>query len=224
MAAYSSMRPPSVEEALTPLLRLSDGQMQVLISATTGPRSFSLPKDEIDSLRGELGTTADSVSFMLAAFSFLYAHVRELTEDGIPFEEAVRETIEGFDPNLVPEDARPALQIRLVEILRRRDVHERSRKIERLRAGFVPNAVGFSTLVDLRPSFDDESDEMTITGYIASTLFRINTDALSPLSRRMVFQVSEEGLRDMRKAIDRAEKKIKALRTQTSFSSMLIDE
>lgn len=222
MALSSIRRPASVGEALRPVALASERDIAALIGAISGPRSFELTNQELDALRPQISIPRTELTYALAYLAVLYSHVHELVESGTPYPDAVAATVHDLDD--LSEEEKNALQPRLTGLLAARPTHELSQKISRLRAGFIPNAVGFSTLVDLRPNFEGEGDNMRVTGYLLTTQFRVMTDAASALQRRLVFQVTEEGLTEMRNAIDRAECKLRALRNQTSFSSMLVEE
>jgi len=86
-------------------------------------------------------------------------------------------------------------------------------KLQRLQDGFVPNATSFRTLVDLRPDFG-EGDELSYQGLLKIIQFRVMTDSKNPEYKELVFQLSEESLSDLSKAVDRAQKKLEVLKKE----------
>ena len=55
MAAYSSIIPPnSLGELVRPIVEMSDAEFVALNTAVSGPRSFSLKKEDVERLRNQL--------------------------------------------------------------------------------------------------------------------------------------------------------------------------
>jgi hypothetical protein len=79
-----------------------------------------------------------------------------------------------------------------------------------LQSGFIPNAIGFSSFVDLRPDFGDGEEISGINGYLPIIQLRITTDSANPQEKQVVLQVNEEALKELHKALKRAESKIAA--------------
>jgi hypothetical protein len=220
MAAYSAIVPPaSLGEALRPLEELSEVEFSALTTAVAGPRSFSLSKDDLGTLRNQLGTHAANLTFLLAALAFLYSHVERLVESGMPYAEAIRATTDELASDAQWGPKKGEVQNRLALILKNKDVHQRFRKIQRLQAGFIPNAIGFSTFVDLRPDFGD-GEELNLKGYLPIVQFRVTTDSNSPETRRLVFQMSEDALAE--KTVERAEKKLALLKEQPAIALQFV--
>jgi hypothetical protein len=113
------------------------------------------------------------------------------------------------------------MKTRLTELLARKKNHERHKKIQRLQVGFIPNAIGFSTFLDLRPDFNEGKPE-TIQGFLPVMQLRISTDADNPAMRRLVMQLDEEGLAEMKKAIDRLIEKLDLLKKDGALPINLI--
>ena len=77
------------------------------------------------------------------------------------------------------------------------------------------------SFVDLRPDFGD-GDELSLKGYIPVIQFRINTDSTSTEAKRLVYQMNEESLTELKKAVERAEAKLAALKQQSALALQLI--
>jgi hypothetical protein len=190
MSAYSAVLPPSsLGEALRPLRDISDAEFSSLMAAVSGLRSFSLSKEQIASLRNELPGHPPNLPFLLGALSYLYSHINQLVESGMPYQEAITATTDELDEAAEWGAKKKQVRERLAALLENKDAHQRFRKIQRLQSGFIPNAVGFSTFVDLRPDFG-EGEDVTVKGYLPVIQFRVSTDASSPEGRRLVFQMS----------------------------------
>jgi hypothetical protein len=222
MAAHSPIIPPaSLGEALRPLGDLSDAEFSTLMAAVSGPRSFSLSKEELESLRNRVPILVANLTFLLGALSFLYSHIARVVESGMPFDEAVRGTVDELDKEAEWGPRKDDVKSKLTAILQPAEAHQRFRKIQRLQTGSLPNAVNFATFVDLRPDFGD-GEELSLKGYVPVIQFRINTDATSSEAKRLVFQMSEDTLTELKKAVQRAEDKLAILRQQSALALQLI--
>jgi len=222
MAAYSAIIPPaSLGEALRPLRDLSSTEFSALVVAISGPRSFSLSKDELETLRNQLPAQGPNLTFILGALSFLYSHIARIVEAGIPYGDAISASVDALDKDADWGEKKDEVRDRLASILQNKESHQRFRKIQKLQSGFVPNAVGFSTFVDLRPDFG-EGEEVALKGYIPVIQFRVMTDASNPDGKRLVFQMSEDALTELKKVVDRAEAKLAALREEPTIALQLI--
>lgn len=214
--------PASIGEALVPILRLPSEQFNQFLVAVTGPKSFDLPKEDIADLVKKLPTLRATLPFALGALTFLYTNlVRAESEEPAPLDPSVvQEILEDISEKI--GDAKAEAAERLSALLSKRDAHEHYRKLRRLQSGFLPNATGFSSFVDLRPDYAEEGDDLSISGYVPMIQFRISTDAPGD-ARRMVFQMTETALAQLKEAIERAESKLKAVRTQPNTMLKLID-
>jgi hypothetical protein len=220
MAAYSAILPPaSIGEALRPIRDLSENEFSNLVAALSGPRSFSLSKDDIEKLRNELPGHGANITFFVAALSFLYSHISRLVELGMPFDEAISSLTNELNPDAEWGEKIDEVKRRFGQIFSSQN-HQRFRKLDRLQSGFLPNAVGFSTFVDLRPDFGDGQD-LSLRGYLPVIQFRVSTDSDNSEEKRILFQVSETTLTELKKAIDRAEQKLLILRKQQNLAAML---
>jgi hypothetical protein len=222
MAVYSPVIPPSsLGDALRPLGDLSAAEFDAVATAVSGPRSFFLRREDFEKLRNQISTHALNVAVFLSALNFLYSHVTRLLESSVPYNDIIEAMTDELDKEAQWGTKKDEVKTRLATVLKKREVHQRFRKIQRLQSGFIPNAVRFSSFVDLRPDFGDE-DQMKIMGYLPVIQFRVSTDASNPEAKRIVFQMSEETIADLRKAIDRAEKKLQALKEQPAVALQLI--
>lgn len=223
MAAYSSILPPnSLGELLRSAIDMSVPEFEVLNSAVTGSRSFSLRKDEIERLRKQLPpAAANNLTFLLTALSFLYSHVARQLEAGMTYTDAISATVDELDKQ-ANWGAKRKDAIERFSILFRPQTHQRLRKIQRLQSGFLPNALGFASFVDLRPDFGDKPDALQLQGYVPLVQFRITTDSTIAEDKTLVFQLNEESLSDLRKAVERAEEKLSTLKDKSPIAGQIL--
>src|SRR5438105_2304506 len=98
MAPYSAILPPkSLGDALRPLLQLSDADFGAVVQAVSGARSFSITKEELESLRGKIPLHAANITFLVASLNFIYSHLSRLVDAGMPYAEAIGATVDELD-------------------------------------------------------------------------------------------------------------------------------
>jgi len=223
MVAYSSILPPnSLGELIRPIADISASEFETLNSAVTGSRSFSLKKDEIERLRNQLPqAAAKNLTFLLTALSFIFSHISRLTEAGMPYGEAINDTVDELNGD-ANWGEKKAQVIERFTILFRPEIHQRLRKIQRLQTGFLPNALGFGSFVDVRPDFGDTPEVTRVQGYLPIVQFRITTDSSVPDEKTFVFQLDESMLSDLKKTIERAESKILVLKEKSTIGTQIL--
>lgn len=199
--------PSSIEEALEPIGVLPEEEFDALASAIRGQNSFSLTSDEIDVATQRIPSLAGILPYTLQALNHLYGPIAQIEKAGGDVPGAVRDITD----RLLSEEAQgnqPLLN-RLTVLLTPLDSHKQYRKIQRLKRGFIPHARGFSTLVDIRPDFSE--NEENIVGYVQVIQMRITTDDED--SKPIVFQLDNLSIPELRKAIDRLERKLLAVQS-----------
>lgn len=89
---------------------------------------------------------------------------------------------------------------------------EKSRKLQRLREGQLPNAVGFMTFVDLRPNFSRQAGDVgAVTEYVRQIQFVVATDSANPALETITLQLDNQGLESLREAVKTLDAKIAVL-------------
>jgi hypothetical protein len=88
---------------------------------------------------------------------------------------------------------------------------DNAQNLARLEIGFLPNAVGFASFVDLRPHFS--RDKERIEGFVPICQLRIETLAQDGQEDSLVFQISESGLLALENAIQQLRKKLNIVGT-----------
>jgi len=137
----------------------------------------------------------------------------------MPYANIIDETVEELDRQAKWKEKKDEVKDRFAQLFDPQ-IHQVARKLQRLQAGFVPSAIGFSTFVDLRPVFDD-GPELDIGGYLPIIQFRITTDSNIPSEKQLVFQLSESALVEFRKALDRMDEKLALLKAQPTITSLI---
>ncbi|WP_152278770.1 hypothetical protein [Methylorubrum populi] len=208
---------------MLPLASLTEADFEAIGGLVHSTRSFSPKKEEIEIVGERTGLGSSSVEYLFITLSFLYDHVGTAISSGMGYEEAISATVEDLSASTSwSESEKDLLRGRLGALLQPSNIHRDFRKVERIRAGFQPHAVGFSSIVGLRPKFsDDEAGELTIEGLVPAIEFRITTDAKD--NKNHVFQLTEEALSEMKKAIDRLERKVSAVKQANISNARIIE-
>ena len=95
---------------------------------------------------------------------------------------------------------------RLETLLSDKPQVELLKKTTRLEKGFLDNAVGFTSFVDLRPCFD--ADHAEISGWIPMIQLRITTDSSLKSNKSIVLQLNRETLEALKDTLDDVESKL----------------
>ncbi len=223
MSSYPTITPPgALDAALAPLAELSDPEYQSLLRATSTSRSFTLSAKGLKDLREQIPSIASNLPFLLSALSFLYSRIDALGEVNESFEQLIAKLVAELDFRMLDVEKKKTIQKRLEELLKKNNAFGRFKKVQRLQDGFVPNATSFKTMVDLRPDFG-EGDDVNYQGLLRMIQFRVMTDATNPEYRELVFQLNEEALEDLRKTVERAQKKLQALKAEPKLADQFIE-
>ena len=221
MVNIARMSPPdSIGAALLPIASLSETEFHILNDEISGRRSFALPPKKVKDLVRDVPTIGANITFTLGALSFLYNRL-ETYRDAVPIAEVVNQIIAEIDN--ISDEQRQTLQQRLGVLLTENESYEDFKRTESLERGFLPNAVSFKSLVDLRPDFGGVEDDLEFNGFLKTVQFRIRTDSDLPNIREFVFQLSEEALDEMQQALGRARAKLEAIEDMTALDGLLLD-
>jgi hypothetical protein len=215
--------PTSLGEAVVPVAALSDADFEVLLSATSSHRSFSLNNAQIEALKKQLPILENNLPYVLSSLSFLYSKLDSVRSTSHDMHEVVSALLDELDLS----DEQSVIEIlagRLQLLLQENPAYSRFKKVQRLRAGLLPNATGFRTMLDLRPDFGDKKDMFEFQGLVKIIQFRVTTDAQDPAMREIVFQLDEDALTELLNTVDRLKNKLSAIDEVNQISSQLIRE
>ncbi|MGJ4900163.1 hypothetical protein ACQR0V_01245 [Bradyrhizobium sp. HKCCYLS2058] len=217
--AYPVITPPgSLAEAIATVATLSDADFEALLTATSTPRSFSLSDAQVEVLKKQIPLLENNIPYVLSALSFLYSKVDGLRKSsGTDVVGHLLEELDLEEPEIV-ESLRP----RLEQLLRENIGYNKYRKVRRLRTGLLPNAVSFRTMLDLRPDFGD-GDELEFRGWVRIIQFRVTTDSDDPSKREFVFQLDDDSLPQLIKAIDRLKRKLEAIEQNDDIAASILE-
>jgi hypothetical protein len=221
MPAYTPINPPqTLGDAIRPIAEIPDEGVNALASALSTPQSFSLTEDQLNVLSEKIPGV--NLTFLVGALSYLYSHVERMTKKGASFQDTIKALVDELSEDAKWSDKNEVIA-RLSSLLKPNPIHASHRKLQRLRSGFIPNATDFASFVDVRPDFEG-AETLSINHYLLMIQFRVATDAPSGENRRLVFQMTESKLADLKKAVERAEAKIRAIRNEPQLLLKMADE
>ena len=221
MPKISVMPPQTFGEIIVAISNLNDDQFDTLCKLVSGPSSFSPKKSEIDAAKLKIPSKDADLHLLLNALGFLYSRVVEFGTADQGFTQVIENLVEELEKeSKIAFSDKVKLSDRLKLLLQSSENHSSYAKNDRLASGFLPNGIGFASFVDLRPSFT-EGDEPRIIGYLPIVQFRVRTNSLTPSLRNFVFQLNRESLQEMKKAILRAEEKLKSTKSIDGLGPLL---
>ena len=210
MSKPSVMPPKTLGAIIAGLVDLDDQQFDSLHLITSTAASFLLRKSELDALKKTIPPSVADLDFLLSALAFLYSRVSELGHGDENFGSLIQGLVDEVAAETGDSLDKTKLTDRLTLLLQSNANYQNFAKIRKLTAGFLPNGISFSSFLDLRPSFTDELDPKVV-GYIPMIQFRIKTDSSTPGLKNFVFQLDRETLGEIKKAVERAEAKLKSI-------------
>jgi hypothetical protein len=223
MSTPFQITPPlTIGEAVVPIVRMTDDEFKILLEAISGPKSFSLSKERLEDLQKKIPSSGPALTYLLSILAFLYSQIDRVVDLGEQFPSAISKLVEELNTTAKWGDQHSKAIARFSAVLERKETHKRFRKVQRLQSGFIPNAVGFSSFVDLRPDFG-EGDAPSLQGYLRMIQMRISTDADMPEHRRFVFQLTEDGLSELKKTVERLELKLAELKKDDCIATRIIE-
>jgi hypothetical protein len=224
MAALPVITPPSsLGEAVVPVAALTDADFEVLLSATSTQRSFSLNNAQIEALKKQVPVLENNLTYVLSSLSFLYSKIEGVRSTSHDMQEVVAALLDELDLPDEPE-VTEVLSHRLALLLQENLTYSSFRKVQRLRTGLLPNAKSFRTMLDLRPDFGDKKDELEYKGLVKIIQFRVVTDSHDPSQREIVFQLDEDALTELLNTVERLKNKLSAVDSVPEIAAQLIRE
>jgi hypothetical protein len=211
--------PLSLKEVLEKLGSFSDQEFEQFFSETLTLAAFDNSQERCEIVARKIGKDPGLFGYIFGALDFLYREVRRKAKDEKTLRLLVDELVNSFELGTGDKTDVKRLTERLVKLLSYNQNAERRDKIGRLKRGFLPNAVGFSSFVDLRPSVG--TDRTKIDEFVPLVQFRITTESEDE-EESWVFQLDERALDKLREAIDDVQKKLEVIKRDTSVSVRIV--
>jgi hypothetical protein len=221
MPSSTRLFPPlSLKEVLEELGSFSDPEFELFLSETLTPAAFDSSSARCEAFAKKIGRDAGLLGYIFGALDFLYREVRLKAKDEVTLRRLVDELLSSFEIETGDKAGLQKLSDRLVKVLSYNQSAERRDKIGRLKRGFLPNATGFSSFVDLRPSVN--AGRTKVDEFVPLVQFRISTESESDDEESLVFQMDERALEKLGEAIRDAQKKLDAIKRDTSISARIV--
>jgi hypothetical protein len=200
--------PPSFGGILKVIASFSDGDFEILAADLNGPDSFDLDRRRCARIAKVIGTDIETTVHIVQFCGYLYGqiHSRDVTASELPV--VVGSLLDTYSEFANP-DQRDAVLQRMCSVLERRESAATFRKTQRLRVGFLRNALNFSSLVDLRPDFSD--DKKSVQRLVPVAQLRISTDDHSEDFKDIVIQLDERSLARLKETLGEMEQKFTTL-------------
>ena len=217
--------PFSMADVLRPMAQFDAAAFEKFSQAIASKLAFTTDKKRCEKLAGEVGARSDDVAVLLSLLSSLYDRLRDLEESnsenaniGSDFIDELlsAESAEDDDADGLKSDEVAILKVRLPVVLLKNPNVKEAEKVSRLKFGFLKNAIGFSSFVDMRPNFTDGYS--SFKGIVPVTQIRIATDADNPSDREFIFQCNRDALHKLKKVVADAELKLDSLANHPELS------
>ena len=206
---------PSLEEIARHIAQLPDSAFRSL-QLFVSKEGFQTESGQYEVLAKEMSLSQQQTFYLLSALAFIYRQAQADAEFSDSIARALSDGLKGDDAVDLSK-----LTSRLTSLLAPNPQADKEIKISRLRTGFLKNATGFGSFVDLRPNFSD--DLKTLHGLVPIIQFRISTDATNPADADFVFQLDEGSLAKMKEAVKRSEEKLREL-SALKISGLLVQK
>lgn len=215
----TALPPSSLEEVLFPIIQLDDGKFEALADAFSKEHSFALPKSALTLVNQKTGLQERQISFIANSLAFLYVTAQD---HPAPHNEAVRDLVSSLDLSGLADTDQALLSKRISALIGRSSIHDAYRKTEQLRSGLLPSARNLRTIVDMRPDFGPSKSDPDPTHFVISIQAKISTDSSLDSNKELTFQMREDVLDEVIAELERARKKIGALRKFAKNNSIEI--
>tara|TARA_R100001086_G_C11839175_1_gene258665 strand:- start:832 stop:1512 length:681 start_codon:yes stop_codon:yes gene_type:complete len=218
---------PGLDQALLPLAFFNEGEFERFQLAIASPRRFLLNKNAIKQMAADLGRDEETVGYLLSALGLLQNRFQQSSgeKEFVRAKQTLVEIIDSQADLFDGADVASRLAKRLDILLEYSPEFSRYVKAARISRGFLANATGFSTFVDLRANFSDTdaiSDPGELDGFSIVIQCRLRTVDAEGKDQSVTFQVNEEVIDEMIEALMRATSKVAVIKAEaTKISEVL---
>jgi hypothetical protein len=209
-----------MKEVIEELGSFTDQEFEILLAETVTPAAFDSSQERCETIAKKINRDSSAFGYLFTALGFLYREVRRKAKDENTLKLLIEELLASFELAKDEKANAKTLSERLLRLLSYNQNAERRDKIGRLKRGFLPNAMGFSSFVDLRPNIG--ADRSKVDEFVPLVQFRISTDSDDDEQRSWVFQLDERALDKLSKAIEDVQKKLELLKRDAAVSARIV--
>lgn len=218
---FLPISPKGLDEVLLDLSKLPNTSFSILLTEVRGPEGFNRDSTRCSHLAQAIDLSSAADAFLLlSASEFFYTSVNKIKDTDEEIPDIIDDALGQFEELEEHPEEIDRIKERLLALVQSNPAVERQEKLERLQSGLLPNGVGFTSFVDLRPDFADDRSE--INRIIPVILFRVSTDSDEASKSSYVFQLTEEALGKLKTAVEDAERKVQAVRLQKGLADMIV--
>jgi hypothetical protein len=211
---------PPLPRALQRVSELEDAQYEALLAEICGPNGFSLAEPRVTAVAKALGSNEGEVLDVLQSLDFLYDRCREWETDDEDYAPPLRSFLRATRLWGALGSSADASFDRLTKLLKPNPTLEQNRKLRRLRTGILDTAVEFASFVDLRPDFS--KDRLEVRGLVPVVLLRVRTESELERDRTHAFQLTIDGVRKLRKALEDIDQKLGAIGRSAELERLIV--
>jgi hypothetical protein len=209
-----------MKEVLEELGSFTDLEFEIVLAETTTLAAFDSSQERCEAIAKKIDRDSGVFGYIFTVLDFLYREVRRKAKDENTLKLLIDELIASFELGKDEKENVKMLSERLLKLLSYNQNAERRDKIGRLKRGFLPNAVGFSSFVDLRPNIG--ADRSKIDEFVPLVQFRISTDSDDDEQRSWVVQLDERALDKLSQAIEDVQKKLQLLKGDAAVAPRIV--
>ena len=214
MPSSTRLFPPlSVKEVLEEFGSFSDPEFELFLSETLTLAAFDSSPERCETVAKKIDKDPGLLGYIFGALDFLYREVRRKAKDELTLTRLIDELLSALEIESSDKTDVKKLKERLVRLLSYNQSAERRDKVGRLARGFLPNAIGFSSFVDLRPNLD--AGRTKVDEFIPLVQFRIRTESDDDEEESWVFQLDERALDKLSEAIEDVRNKLRVIKRVT---------
>lgn len=218
MPIHNQILPPrSLAQIVSWISELDDASFSALVGVLDRPEGFDLDENTLGEFSRQSGLSEEKVGILLSALSFLYDRIEKTNVDLRVDSREIRALL--VDLALADQESAESLTKRLPLVLARRESHAIYKKLRRLEAGFLPNAIGFSSFVDIRPVINSERTK--VDGYTLVIQLNIETDSTKDLESDYTIQLTPKSLEKLKTTLTDVQRKLDAVRAEQSLADRL---
>ena len=211
------MFPMSFQTAISLVAALDDHAFAVLRDQIRGPDGFETGSRRCAGLSAHMKVDQETVQVIVQTVGYMYDQIHGRTDGRVSVDE-IRAII---DQDLDFEDGsdRERLYGRLEDLLTRDDAIDAYRRTRDLKLGFLARAVGFSSVVDLRP----EPSGSGPVKLVPLVQFKVVTDVERDGANPILFQLDLRALADLEAEIREVRDRLNSLRQDPGLGPTLPD-
>jgi len=201
------------------VVELSDHDLATIDEEIRGQDCFEFGADRCSRIERATDLSAIDVEHLLLFLNFLYSETSRKASDDQGRNDLLEHLVASEWTG--DEDLAPKLIERLLRLTAPNSQADFRLKAERLQTGFLPNAMSFSSFLDLRPIIDETRSK--IEGFLTVVQFKIvagNGDD----ETTTVIQLNEQSLESLAEAIKDAQAKMMLARSDEYFSSRIVKQ